>query len=206
MAPFAERCSRRVRRRVDPRSRRSHSEQTCPQAMTDPDTCTSLVNTRLLAGSKPLYQTIPPVVPQTGQPPQPAVDSPDRASRQIERLRFGDTCSCSNPTSSDPAAHSAKCSLSAGSDSSVTAPPISTNWREMGILINKDLAAIKAAKEFLLRIHNELHFHAAQAAEVLNRAEQLRIAEPTGIGRPAACCRSNNSCGITSATPRRSAT
>jgi [protein-PII] uridylyltransferase len=51
---------------------------------------------------------------------------------------------------------------------------------EKGILIEEDLNTLTAAREFLLHLRNELHFHAGQAAEVLNRAEQLRIAEAYG--------------------------
>ena len=50
----------------------------------------------------------------------------------------------------------------------------------LGELHEEDLTAILRASEFLLRLRNEMHFHAKQAADVLDRAEQLRIAELRG--------------------------
>ncbi len=42
-----------------------------------------------------------------------------------------------------------------------------------------------AAREFLLRLRNELHFHAGRSVDVLDRAEQIRIAERFGYrGQP----------------------
>ena len=69
---------------------------------------------------------------------------------------------------------------------------------------DEDLAAIERAGEFLLWLRNELHFHAGQAADVLTRCEQLRIAAACGLpaGRPG-CCRWNSSCASISATPTR---
>jgi len=57
VAPFAERLLRDV---FDAGLILGHSvrtpDQTCRQAMTDPDTCTSLVQTQLLSGNRHLYQ------------------------------------------------------------------------------------------------------------------------------------------------------
>ena len=40
-----------------------------------------------------------------------------------------------------------------------------------------DSRSIRRAQEFLLRLRNEMHFHAGKPSDVLNRAEQMRIAE-----------------------------
>lgn len=40
-----------------------------------------------------------------------------------------------------------------------------------------DARAIRRAHEFLLRLRNEMHFHAGKTTDVLNRGEQMRIAE-----------------------------
>ena len=47
-------------------------------------------------------------------------------------------------------------------------------------LTEEDVRAVGAASDFLLRVRNELHFHAGRAADVLCRAEQLRIADAFG--------------------------
>jgi [protein-PII] uridylyltransferase len=50
----------------------------------------------------------------------------------------------------------------------------------LGALGEQDTAVIERANEFLLWLRNELHFYAGHAADVLDRAEQLRIAELAG--------------------------
>lgn len=47
----------------------------------------------------------------------------------------------------------------------------------IGKLSRSDYTALRDAYEFLLRIRNDLHFHAGKAADVLDRAEQIRLAE-----------------------------
>jgi [protein-PII] uridylyltransferase len=60
---------------------------------------------------------------------------------------------------------------------------------QAGRLTRDDLRKLRKAREFLLQLRNELHFQAGGANDVLDRAEQLRIAELQGIphagGRPA---------------------
>ncbi len=49
-----------------------------------------------------------------------------------------------------------------------------------GVLSKEDERAIRRALQFLLRLRNELHFHAGRPYDVLYRAEQMRIAETWG--------------------------
>jgi [protein-PII] uridylyltransferase len=155
-------------------------EQACRQAMSDPDTCTSLVQTRLLAGNKNLFQRFRRLFRRQVNRRRRLLIAQIERSRQEERLRFGDTVFLLEPD----------VKRSSGALREIqfirwigflryNAADFDALARQ-GILIEEDLNAIKAALEFLLRLRNELHFHAAQAAEVLNRAEQLRIAETRG--------------------------
>src|SRR5262249_2481147 len=50
----------------------------------------------------------------------------------------------------------------------------------MGELLKSDEAALLQAREFLLRVRNELHFHAGKEHDVLDRSEQMRIAQLFG--------------------------
>jgi len=52
--------------------------------------------------------------------------------------------------------------------------------QSLGVLSDEDFVALAQANEFLLRLRNELHFHAGRVADVLDRAEQIRIAELFG--------------------------
>lgn len=53
--------------------------------------------------------------------------------------------------------------------------------RLMGVLPRDDHRAIRRATEFLLRLRNEMHFHAGKAHDSLERAEQVRMAEVFGF-------------------------
>ncbi len=50
----------------------------------------------------------------------------------------------------------------------------------MGVLHQEDRDALRRAREFLLRVRNELHLHANKAHDVLDKGEQVRIAELFG--------------------------
>ena len=69
------------------------------------------------------------------------------------------------------------------SQGEVHAPLLTPESRELlaaGAIAAEDLAALDRANEFLLRLRNELHFHAGRAVDVLCRGEQLRIAKTFG--------------------------
>ncbi len=44
-------------------------------------------------------------------------------------------------------------------------------------LSDGDVRVLREAREFLLRLRNEMHFHAGKAVDVLDRSEQVRLAE-----------------------------
>ncbi|MGD0653691.1 MAG: [protein-PII] uridylyltransferase [Thermoguttaceae bacterium] len=181
VAPFAERLLRDV---FDAGLILGHGvrtpEQTCRQAMSDPDTCTSLVQTRLLAGNKNLFQRFRRLFRRQVNRRRRLLIAQIERSRQEERLRFGDTVFLLEPDvkRSSGALRDVQFIRWIGFLRYDTAD--FDALARQGILIEEDLSALKAALEFLLRLRNELHFHAASAAEVLNRAEQLRIAETRG--------------------------
>jgi [protein-PII] uridylyltransferase len=52
-----------------------------------------------------------------------------------------------------------------------------------GWLTKAELRALRRARDFLLWLRNDLHFHSGKAADLLDRTEQLRLAE--GRGYPA---------------------
>ena len=51
---------------------------------------------------------------------------------------------------------------------------------ELGVLSDEDRCVVEAANEFLLRLRNEMHFHAGKPGDVLDRAEQVRVADIQG--------------------------
>ncbi|MGA2796852.1 MAG: [protein-PII] uridylyltransferase [Thermoguttaceae bacterium] len=181
VAPFAERLLRDV---FDAGLILGHGvrtpEQTCRQAMTDPDTCTSLVNTQLLAGNKHLYQRFRRLFHRQVNRRTRLLVAQIERSRQVERLRFGDTVFLLEPDVKRSSGTLRDIQFIRWIGFIRYGAAEFDELAEMGILIEEDLSALMAAREFLLRLRNELHFHAGQAAEVLNRGEQLRIAEAYG--------------------------
>ena len=94
--------------------------------------------------------------------------------------------SCWSPTSSARRGRCATCNCSAGSASlryGIRDPRRA--WPAAGLLWREDCDDLERRHEFLLWLRNELHFHAGKASDVLNRAEQVRIAECRGY-QPAA--------------------
>jgi [protein-PII] uridylyltransferase len=181
VAPFAERLLRDV---FDAGLVLGHSvrtpDQACRQAIADPDTCTSLVQTQLLAGNEGLFRHFQRLLcRQVGRHARQLIAAIER-SRQEERLRFGDTVFLLEPD--------VKRSSGALRDVQFIrwigflryGAADFAELADLGALIEEDVAALAAAREFLLRLRNELHFHAGQPAEVLSRGEQLRIAELYG--------------------------
>ena len=51
----------------------------------------------------------------------------------------------------------------------------------LGVLSDNDRKILRDAREFLLRLRNEMHFHAGKSTDLLDRAEQIRIAETWGF-------------------------
>lgn len=50
----------------------------------------------------------------------------------------------------------------------------------MGAITDRDRKILRDAREYLLRLRNELHFHAGRSSDLLDRAEQIRLAERYG--------------------------
>ena len=139
------------------------------------------MESRLLCGSEPLFERFlrrfRRQVSGAGQP-----DGDDRRPRgKQERARYGETVFLLGAERQALAAAAcASCSCSAGSAGSATArptPPACTNW---ACWARRTSRRIQRAGEFLLWLRNELHFHAGQAADVLTRFEQVRIADALG--------------------------
>ncbi|HEY1067563.1 MAG TPA: hypothetical protein VGE52_15680, partial [Pirellulales bacterium] len=57
--------------------------------------------------------------------------------------------------------------------------------REQGALTRPDADALCSAYEYLLRLRNDMHFHAGRARDSLDRGEQIRLTEARGVA-PAA--------------------
>lgn len=160
--------------------------EACSQAFTDPTILTSFTETRLLDGSQSLVTKFHDrFLRQVRRKMHWSMDFVEK-SRKIEQDRFGESVYLLSPN--------IKCSRGGLRDIHVV------RWmgylrygetslhrlREIKALTRVDFRQLIEAREFLLRLRNELHFHAGRANDTLIREEQLRIADawqyPSGLG------------------------
>jgi [protein-PII] uridylyltransferase len=154
--------------------------QACELALQDPPLCTSLGESRLVAGSGALLAAFRArfrrQISRRWKPLLAAVDQ----ARAEERMRYGETVFLLEPNlkRSRGGLRDIQLVRWVGFLRYGQADP--GRLAQTGGLSAADAAALAAASEFLLRLRNELHFHADKAADVLDRAEQLRIADQQG--------------------------
>jgi [protein-PII] uridylyltransferase len=176
--PLAERLVRDV---FDVGLELGHSvrtvSQACRMASADAMICTSLVDSRLLAGSTAIFDNFTHLFRQRIAWRRQRLLRGIGKARHEERRRYGETVFLLEPN--------IKRSRGALRDLAML------RWigfvryghanfaelRDAGVLSDDDFRALQAAYAYLLRLRNELHFHAGQANDVLSRSEQLRIAE-----------------------------
>jgi len=181
VAPLAERLLRDV---FDVGLCLGHSVRTpeqaarlaCGEAMI----CTSLIESRLLRGSVSLFNQYQRKLQRYARRRARWLMNEIREDRSEERHRYGETVFLLEPN--------VKRSSGALRDIQWIrwvawlryGAKDAGELEIRGVLSHEDRLAIEHAREFLLRLRNEMHFHAHSAADVLDRGEQLRIAELRG--------------------------
>ena len=158
-----------------------HSVRTAEQAVqlakSDAHVATSLVESRWLTGDQMVFNAfLSQFVSFTQQNFQPLITDA-LAARKEERARYGQTVYLLEPN--------IKRSKGALRDVHTlrwlwyykhqTADPNVVRLR--GALSKFDHHRLLHAEEFLLRLRNEMHFHAGMIQDSLHRAEQMRVAE-----------------------------
>ena len=181
VAPLAERLLRDV---FDVGLTLGHSvrtpEQACRMAGGEAMVCTSLLESRRLRGSDDLFARYQNMLRRQTRRRARWLMAGIQKDREEERLRYGETVFLLEPNvkRSRGALRDIQWIRWIGLVRYGTA-----DFRRLsafGSLHKEDVETIEQAGEFLLRLRNELHFYAGQAADVLSRAEQLRIAELRG--------------------------
>jgi [protein-PII] uridylyltransferase len=181
VTPLAERLLRDV---FDTGLILGHSVRTPDQAWrsacSEPMICTSLVESRLVRGNTTLFNQYKNQLRRHVRRRAGWLLAGIEKDRSQERLRYGETVFLLEPN--------VKRSRGALRDIQLIrwiglVRYGTVDFRKLhalGALHEEDWVAILAASDFLLRLRNELHFHARHAADVLDRSEQLRIAELRG--------------------------
>jgi [protein-PII] uridylyltransferase len=146
-------------------------------ARTDAQIGTSLLESRLLLGNSDLYAGFSELMKSMIERRGPALARAFIAERRKERLEYGETVYWLEPN--------VKRSRGALRDvhllrwlwylkAGVADPD---RLHDMGIVSKFDHRRLMSAQNFLLRVRNEMHFHANETSDLLSRAVQLRLAE-----------------------------
>lgn len=186
LVPLAERLLRDM---FDAGLLVGHSVRTPQQAVAlacqDPIIATSLIESRLLTGSEEIFshflQTFRYLVRRQSPKLMGAIDQ----SRLRERHRYGETVYLLEPNIKRSRGALRELHLLRWIGFARYGATEPSELRSARVLSGEDLDAIERAEEFLLRVRNEMHFHAGKPADMLYRAEQVRIAQQFGY-RPRA--------------------
>lgn len=151
-------------------------EEACQLACSDPTICTSLMESRLLAGNEKLFETFTERFKARIRSNRKLLLPAIEKARRGERLQYGETVYLLEPNVKRSSGCLRDIQLVRWIGCLRYGDPDLDHLHQMGVLTPEDQAAIRHAGEFLLRLRNELHFAAGKANDVLNKSEQLRIA------------------------------
>jgi [protein-PII] uridylyltransferase len=142
--------------------------------------CTSLTDARLMAGNADLYESFMRRFRQWVGWRRGKLLFGIRQSRDEERARYGETVFLLEPNIKRSQGTLRDLQLLRWTGFARYGLREPRQLFEAGLLSEEDFKTIERANEFLLWLRNELHFSAGQANDVLNRSEQVRIAELRG--------------------------
>jgi [protein-PII] uridylyltransferase len=154
--------------------------QAIKMARRDPVIFTSEVEARYLAGSVSMVTRFIHRFRRDAKRRVRAILAQIERARSTERRQFGATTFLLEPDVKRTLGGLRDIHLLRWAGFARFGEPNPANLRLMGILRKEDERALRKAHEFLLRLRNELHFKAQRKYDVLNRGEQLRIAEKWG--------------------------
>ncbi len=152
------------------------AEEACRLARDDATIASSLIESRFLAGSVTLFGAFAREFRVQIQRRWGTILAAMEQARLEERVKFGETVYLLEPNVKRSRGGLRDLQLFRWAAMVRYGTAELDELATRGILAADDVLALSQAYEFLLRVRNELHFHAARATDVLDRAEQLRIA------------------------------
>lgn len=156
--------------------------EACRLACQDAMIGSSLIESRMLAGNAGLFQTFRSRFRQRVNARRGQLMAAMEKARRDERIRYGETVFLLEPNVKRSPGGLRDVQLLRWIGQARYGRREPRELLAAGIWTDEDFLAIERANEFLLRLRNEMHFHADKAGDVLDRAEQLRIAELWGYG------------------------
>lgn len=154
--------------------------QAISMSRTDPVIFSSLVESRFLLGSHDLFQRFKMRFQRNTRGRRGRLIRIVRDARRSERLQYGDTVYLLEPNIKRSPGGLREVHLLRWAGFARYGVSGLDDLRQMDALSPNDCRRLKEANEFLLRLRNELHFHAGRPYDVLDKSEQLRIAMHQG--------------------------
>jgi [protein-PII] uridylyltransferase len=154
--------------------------EACVLAIGDAATWTSLVESRLLTGSTALYEEFTKLFEQSSRRRVRKLLPEIEKARNTERAQFGETVYLLEPNIKRSPGGLRDLQLLRWIGFARYGTADTDSLQLKGILPAGDTRKTREAYDRLLQIRNEMHFFAGKHADVLDRAEQLRLAEHFG--------------------------
>lgn len=149
----------------------------CTLALGDATIFTSLAEARHLAGSEPVFARFRDRLRREARRRSGMLIGAIEQARLEERARYGETVYLLTPNIKRSLGGLRDVQLVRWVGFARYGETDPRNLERLGVLASDDWRQLQKAHEFLLRLRNELHFHAGKAQDVLDRDEQVRLAE-----------------------------
>ncbi|HZZ27409.1 MAG TPA: [protein-PII] uridylyltransferase, partial [Pirellulales bacterium] len=151
--------------------------EACKLGLKDPTIFTSLAESRLLTGSQPLFESFQAKFQKAAKRHWRGLVRAIEESRRQERERFGETVYLLEPNVKRSPGGLRDIQLLRWVGFARYGEATPDGLQLMGELSKADETGLRRALELLLRVRNELHFHAEKEQDVLGRSEQVRMAK-----------------------------
>src|SRR5262245_48783085 len=152
-------------------------EEAVKLARSDAQIGTSLLESRLMLGSSPVYERFSKAMQTMVQKNGAALAPSFIAERRAERLEYGETVYLLEPNVKRSRGGLRDIHLLRWLWYIKAGVGDPDRLHDMGVLSKFDYRRLISAQSFLLRVRNEMHFHAGEPNDGLSRPEQLRLAE-----------------------------
>ena len=152
----------------------------CKLGLKDATIFTSLVESRLLGGSEALFARFQTKFQKAAQRHWRKLVNAIESSRNEERSQFGETVYLLEPNVKRSPGGLRDMQLLRWVGFARYGQASPDGLQLMGMLSKEDEITLRRALEYLLHVRNELQFHANKSHDVLDRAEQLRMATAFG--------------------------
>jgi [protein-PII] uridylyltransferase len=151
-------------------------------ARTDGVICSSLIDNRFVAGSQSLHDEFRKKFEKMVRRRSKAVCQAFFKARGDERIKFGESLYLLEPNLKRSRGGLRDVHLLRWIGFAEYGESDLDRLFAAGVMSKLDHHRLSSAQAFLMRLRNEMHFHAAAGKDLLDRAEQLRIANALGYG------------------------